>query len=520
MARQRPGSSSCRGRRCGSSGPAAPGASRCRCRGRRTGGRCRSRAAPATSSIGGRDVAEVGARHGRGDAGHHRQAGRVDELGDLGRGLADDERARRRRRASRRRSRRRRPTRSGRRGSSGRRGCRGRPRRRSRCTGWPGTGCSGGRIAHERRDGAGRPDVALGEPVEVAGRDARLELRLDEREDLGDDPAGRRILSISRRDLRVTIGQADRGRAGPRRREQQALADVVDRLRGRRPARRTPGLAVVVDDLVQRRRAARSSRARTVSSSSSARWTSARAVEVADARRPRRVRAIGCRRGRCAVQIRRPDTAGRGPRRDLDESARSTRRPALGERRVERLGLGRVRGKPSRIAPRPASGWSSRSRNIRIDRCRPARARPAPCSVGLAPSGVPARDRGPQQVAGGEDAAHRGARPGAAPGCPCRPRAPEQDDDASSADRARTRSIRLDGGPSPDEAFVVAHHQLGLDLLHRLDDDATPRSAGRCRRGRSPDSAGTSRPTRTAQTATMPRKSAPARVMRVTTLAR
>ena len=24
---------------------------------------------------------------------------------------------------------------------------------------------------------------------------------------------------------------------------------------------------------------------------------------------------------------------------------------------------------------------------------------------------------------------------------------------------------------SPDEAFVVAHHQLGLDLLHRLDDD-------------------------------------------------
>src|SRR5215203_4627881 len=25
--------------------------------------------------------------------------------------------------------------------------------------------------------------------------------------------------------------------------------------------------------------------------------------------------------------------------------------------------------------------------------------------------------------------------------------------------------------PSSDEAFVVAHHQLGLDLLHRLDHD-------------------------------------------------
>jgi hypothetical protein len=26
--------------------------------------------------------------------------------------------------------------------------------------------------------------------------------------------------------------------------------------------------------------------------------------------------------------------------------------------------------------------------------------------------------------------------------------------------------------PSPDEALVAAHHQLGFELLHRLDDDA------------------------------------------------
>ena len=33
-------------------------------------------------------------------------------------------------------------------------------------------------------------DVLLGEAVQVAGRDAGLELLLDEGEDLGDDPAG------------------------------------------------------------------------------------------------------------------------------------------------------------------------------------------------------------------------------------------------------------------------------------------------------------------------------------------
>ena len=46
------------------------------------------------------------------------------------------------------------------------------------------------RVALERRDGAGRADVRLGQAVEVAGRDARLELALDECEDLGHDPPG------------------------------------------------------------------------------------------------------------------------------------------------------------------------------------------------------------------------------------------------------------------------------------------------------------------------------------------
>ena len=45
-------------------------------------------------------------------------------------------------------------------------------------------------VALERRDRARAPDVALGQPVEVARGDPRLELGLDEREDLGDDPPG------------------------------------------------------------------------------------------------------------------------------------------------------------------------------------------------------------------------------------------------------------------------------------------------------------------------------------------
>ena len=45
-------------------------------------------------------------------------------------------------------------------------------------------------VALERRHGAVAADVPLGDPVEMAGGDAGLQLRLDEREHLGDDPAG------------------------------------------------------------------------------------------------------------------------------------------------------------------------------------------------------------------------------------------------------------------------------------------------------------------------------------------
>src|SRR3990172_9725173 len=45
-------------------------------------------------------------------------------------------------------------------------------------------------IALEGRDPPGRPDVLLGEAVQLAGRDAGAELLLDEGQDFGDDTAG------------------------------------------------------------------------------------------------------------------------------------------------------------------------------------------------------------------------------------------------------------------------------------------------------------------------------------------
>jgi hypothetical protein len=55
-------------------------------------------------------------------------------------------------------------------------------------------------------------------------------------------------------------------------------------------------------------------------------------------------------------------SGGRDPRRDVDEQRPLDARVLLGEHAVERLGLARVRGKPSRIAPalRVASGRAGR----------------------------------------------------------------------------------------------------------------------------------------------------------------
>ena len=138
---------------------------------------------------GGGDVAEIGVRYCGGDAGHHREARRVDQLDDLGRRLADHE--------------------------------------------GPGTvavpavvdrsgvnrhdlavadlalagdpvdnlvvdrDAEAGRervasmaVPLERWHRPGRADMALGKAVEVSGGDAWPQLGFDEGQDLGHDPAG------------------------------------------------------------------------------------------------------------------------------------------------------------------------------------------------------------------------------------------------------------------------------------------------------------------------------------------
>ena len=67
-------------------------------------------------------------------------------------------------------------------------------------------------VALERRNGASRADVALGEPVEMARRDTGPELGLGEREDLGNDPAGdAHLLDLATR----LAGHHQRLTAGP-----------------------------------------------------------------------------------------------------------------------------------------------------------------------------------------------------------------------------------------------------------------------------------------------------------------
>ena len=173
-----------------------------------------------------------------------------------------------------------------------------------------------------------------------------------------------------------------------------------------------------------------------------------------------------------------PDRARRSGPRCRAASRRLGRR--LGEHLVERLGLDAVRGKPSRITPAAASGWrrrSSSSRTVIVV------GHQLPCSMywrASTPSGVPsrtaARNRSPVATIGMRPAARRGSGacvPLPAPGAPSR----------------TTTFMSTSGAPraSFDEAFVVAHHQLRLELLHRLDHHRHHDQQRRAAQGEAPD---------------------------------
>ena len=197
---------------------------------------------------------------------------------------------------------------------------------------------------------------------------------------------------------------------------------------------------------------------------------------------------------------------------DLDESARSTRRPALVQRGVERLGLAsRPREAvedraPAGVRP-PEPGEEDAGRSGRPDELRRAACIASTSRPSSLPRATAARSRSPEARTGTPSAR---ARIGAWVPLPA-PGAPRQDATVIAPTQPRLA----------DEPFVVAHHELRLDLLHRLDDDARRRSGGPCRRCARPDQRRDEHGRRgPGATATMPRNSAPASVIRLTTRAR
>ena len=239
----------------------------------------------------------------------------------------------------------------------------------------------------------------------------------------------RRIFSISRRDLRVTI-------SGPRPPVERPAASsaamtprrLVDRLAAVDRAE-DAGLAVVVDDVERAAGSAAPSGPGRSPPRRPARWTSG---EPSMSQMPG---TLGRVRGEVVdVAVGGADPAVGHPRdellgRDVDVDAPG--RPggrAAASAASSASAWTRVRGKPSRIAPLGASGCSSRSRKTRTIVVVRARAGRGSCSGRpRARARVPVGDGGPEQVAGRRGPARRdgSARTGAwvpfpAPGAPRR----------------------------------------------------------------------------------------------------
>ena len=271
-------------------------------------------------------------------------------------------------------------------------------------------------VALERGDRADRPDVGLGDGVQLGRGDARPQLGLDQVEHLGDDPAG----PAHPLDLRAGLaGDHQAAPTSPRASSASSRRrDLVDRSQPVDRAQHA-GRPVVVDDVEQRRdllgtsAPGRSLRCRP------------RAGPAANRRgRRRRRRPAGSRPG-CR--------RGRWPRRSGDSPCGRPGRPSARRCRARDPPGCRAAPAPGR-APQPGRG-SAESRRARRRRsrrrprgargrcrrwCRRARAGRGSCTGRR--RGRAACPRRRRRAAGRRTPgpARRGARPGSAPGSPSR----------------------------------------------------------------------------------------------------
>ena len=179
------------------------------------------------------------------------------------------------------------------------------------------------------------------------------------------------------------------------------------------------------------------------------------------------------------------------------------------EHLVELLGLGSVRGKPSSTKP-SSSGppGARRSSTTPIDDLVGDELAGVHVALGLEPERGAQRDRGAEHVAGRQvrDAVVLRERAACVPlPAPCLPSSTRRGPEAAHA--------------QAQEPFVVAHHQLAVDLLHRLERDAHGDEDRRAAEGELADVPELEHEQRSDRDRSS-RNSEPGSVMRLSTLAR
>src|ERR1700730_2252483 len=192
-------------------------------------------------------------------------------------------------------------------------------------------------------------------------------------------------------------------------------------------------------------------------------------------------------------QVRRPDSRRiTSSSSTTSSSTRSSPTPRSASSLSSADACGTVRGKPSSRKPSPASPSANRSRTMLMVTSSGTSCPPSMYRFASIPSGVPAvtlaRKMSPVEILGTARFAAMNSAwvPLPAPGGPTSTSLTESPPPAScSRSQAQESVVGAQGwcahscwpaqrssAPLPQEPFIVALHELALDLLHRLQADA------------------------------------------------